>query len=73
MVKTAVRARLARLEARKRAVDNRNPSVEELRAEARGEPVRPVVAALAARMRSYAVEIEDSTRGFCPLPRTFQA
>jgi hypothetical protein len=47
------RSRLRRLEQAKQAVDSRPPSIEELRAEAMGEPVRPVVAALAARMREH--------------------
>jgi len=69
MAKAAIKARLTRLEAQKRAVDLRKPSVEELRSEARGEPVRPVVAALAARMRSYATELEAATLGFSRWPR----
>ena len=69
MAKAAIKARLTRLEAQKRAVDLRKPSIEELRAEARGEPVRPSVAAMAARMRAYGVEIESATLGFSRWPR----
>ena len=69
MTKAAILARLGRLEAQKRAVDLRKPSIEELQAEARGEPVRPVVAALAARMRAYGREIEAATLGFSRWPR----
>lgn len=69
MAKAAIKARLTRLEAQKAAADNRPPDLEELRSEARGEPVRPSVAALAARMRAYGVEIEAATKGFSPWPR----
>ena len=68
MAKAAVKTRLARLEAQKAAVDGRPPDVGELQAEARGEPVRPVVAALAEKMRQYGREIESATKGFSPWP-----
>ena len=61
-------ARLRQLERARHAHDLRKPSIEELQAEARGEPVRPSVAALAARMRAYGVELEAATLGFCRWP-----
>ena len=50
--------RVARLEAHKHAVDARPPSLDEMMAEAAGRPVRPVVAALAARMRAFTIELD---------------
>ena len=68
-MRQSIHARLRRLEATMLARETRKPSVEELRAEARGEPVRPVVADLAEKMRAYGREIDAATVGFCPWPR----
>ena len=64
----AFRRRLRALEAQKAAMDNRAPSIEELRSEARGEPVRPFVREVAARMRAFSMELETATVGFCCWP-----
>lgn len=68
-----IRAKVRRLELARHAADHAKPTPEEMRAAALSGQGRPVVLDMLARMRAYATEIEDSTRGFCPLPRTCQA
>ena len=69
MARAALIARLARLERQKQAENTKKPTLAELQAEAAGEPVRPVVAALAARMRVFGRELEAATLGFSRWPR----
>ncbi len=73
MSTTAIRSRLRQLERARHAADNRRPTPDEMRQAALTGQGRPVVLDMLSRMRAYATEIEDSTRGFCPLPRTCQA
>ncbi len=68
-MRQSIVARVRRLEAAMRSHEIRAPSVEELRAEARGEDVRPTVREVAGKMRDYGLELEAATVGFCRWPR----
>ena len=65
---STIRARLRRLEQARQAADTRRPDPHEMRDAVLTGQGRPIVMEMIERFRAFAVEIEDATHGFCPLP-----